>query len=66
MCIRVSRFAGFAVLKSPDVPSVLVEMGFLTNREDEKRLKSAAYRQDLMKRLARAIVMYLEENSSLE
>ena len=48
------------------MPSVLVEMGFLTNREDEKRLKSAAYRQDLMKRLARAIVMYLEENSSLE
>ena len=63
---RGHRFAGFAVLKSPDMPSVLVEMGFLTNREDEKRLKSAAYRQDLMKRLARAIVMYLEENSSLE
>ena len=33
---RGHRFAGFAVLKSPDVPSVLVEMGFLSNVEDEK------------------------------
>ena len=33
---RGHRFAGFAVLKSPDVPSVLVEMGFLSNKEDEK------------------------------
>ena len=33
---RGHRFAGFAVLKSPDIPSVLVEMGFLSNKEDEK------------------------------
>ena len=33
---RGHRFAGFAVLKAPDMPSVLVEMGFLSNRTDEE------------------------------
>ncbi len=41
------RFAGFAVLKAPDVPSVLVEMGFLSNRTDEKLLRTSAYRAKL-------------------
>jgi N-acetylmuramoyl-L-alanine amidase len=40
---RGHRFAGFAVLKAPDMPSVLVEMGFLSNREDEKNLRNPAY-----------------------
>lgn len=39
------RFAGFRVLKAPDVPSVLVELGFLTNREDESRIVSSAWRR---------------------
>ena len=56
---RGHRFAGFAVLKSPDVPSVLVEMGFLSNAEDEKNLNSAQYRRKLTQRLAKAIVTYL-------
>ena len=56
---RGHRFAGFAVLKSPDVPSVLVEMGFLTNRADEKRLKTESYRRDLMARIAKGIMQYL-------
>lgn len=38
------RFAGFAVLKAPDVPSVLIELGFLSDSEDRKLLKSKAYR----------------------
>ena len=38
------RQAGFRVLKSPDMPSMLVEVGFLSNREDEKRLQSNTYR----------------------
>ncbi|MGD9638111.1 MAG: N-acetylmuramoyl-L-alanine amidase [Alphaproteobacteria bacterium] len=38
------RFAGFAVLKSPDVPSVLVEMGYLSNPTEEKLLRQNAYR----------------------
>jgi N-acetylmuramoyl-L-alanine amidase len=46
------RFAGFAVLKAPDVPSALVELGYLSNREEEKLLRDPAYRA----RLARAVV----------
>ena len=42
---RTHRFAGFRVLKAPDVPSVLIELGFLTNRSDEKQLLSSAWRR---------------------
>ena len=58
---RGHRFAGFAVLKAPDMPSVLVEMGFITNRKDEANLKRPDYRAKLVERLARAIVAYLVE-----
>ena len=59
---RGHRFAGFAVLKSPDVPSVLVEMGFLTNREDEKNLRRDAYIELVASRLGKAIIKYLEQS----
>ena len=59
---RGHRFAGFAVLKAPDIPSVLVEMGFMTNRHDEANLKSASYRARLTTRLKNAIITYLEEH----
>ena len=61
---RGHRFAGFAVLKSPDIPSVLVEMGFLSNKEDEKNLNSERYRHKLTQRLSKAIVSYLTSASS--
>lgn len=41
---RRPRSAGFRVLKAPDVPSVLLELGFLSNPDDEKRLTSDAWR----------------------
>jgi len=41
---RRLRSAGFRVLKAPDVPSVLLELGFLSNPDDEKRLTSDAWR----------------------
>lgn len=41
------RFAGFAVLKAPDVPSVLIEIGFLSNRQEEAALKQKQYRDKL-------------------
>ena len=56
---RGHRFAGFAVLKAPDMPSVLVEMGFLSNREDEKNLRNPAYISKLNQRLTTAIINYL-------
>ncbi|MCE2510702.1 MAG: N-acetylmuramoyl-L-alanine amidase [Alphaproteobacteria bacterium] len=46
------RSAGFAVLKAPDIPSVLVEMGYLSNRQEEKLLRDGGHRS----RLADAIV----------
>ena len=57
---RGHRFAGFAVLKSPDIPSVLVEMGFLTNKQDERYLLDANYRRQIMQRVTRAVVAFLE------
>jgi len=46
------RSANFAVLRAPDVPSVLIELGYLSNREDDLLLKQASHR----KHLARAVV----------
>lgn len=55
------RFAGFAVLKSPDVPSVLIEMGYLSNKEEEKLLRQASYRKKLAKSTVRATNTYFAE-----
>lgn len=57
---RPHRFAGFAVLKAPDVPSVLVELGFLSNREDNRRLNDPAYRSKVATGLTRAIDRYFQ------
>ncbi|MEE8280016.1 MAG: N-acetylmuramoyl-L-alanine amidase [Alphaproteobacteria bacterium] len=52
------RFAGFAVLKAPDVPSVLVELGYLSNRYDERLLRQRAYRAKLSDAILRATDKY--------
>ncbi|WP_245419653.1 N-acetylmuramoyl-L-alanine amidase [Phyllobacterium salinisoli] len=49
------RFAGFQVLRAPDVPSVLVEIGYLSNVEDEKLMTDPAWRTRVAGRLAEAI-----------
>jgi len=49
------RFAGFAVLKAPDVPSVLVELGYLSNEVEERNLRQPEYRTRLTKALARSV-----------
>jgi N-acetylmuramoyl-L-alanine amidase len=52
------RAAGFAVLTAPDIPSVLVEIGTLSNRAEERLLRQPAYRQRLAHGLLRAIERY--------
>lgn len=49
------RFANFAVLRAPDVPSVLVETGFLSNKEDERLLRDPAMRRRIAAVLAREL-----------
>ncbi|MSO97594.1 MAG: N-acetylmuramoyl-L-alanine amidase [Rhodospirillaceae bacterium] len=55
------RFAGFAVLKSPDIPSVLIEMGYLSNREDQGALLKEGYRGKLMGAVVTALDHYYKE-----
>ena len=54
------RFAGFAVLKAPDVPSVLMELGYLSNRNEERLLQQKSYRKKLAVSAAKAIDKYFE------
>lgn len=49
------RYAGFSVLRAPDVPSVLVELGYLSNKEDEKLLNDPVWRDKTAGLLAEAI-----------
>jgi N-acetylmuramoyl-L-alanine amidase len=55
------RFAGFAVLKAPDVPSILVELGYLSNPSEERQLRQPDYRAKLAKGISRAIDRYFLE-----
>jgi len=55
---RSHRFAGFAVLKAPDVPSVLIEMGYLSNAKDERILGSSKLRRNLVAAMAKAVDTY--------
>jgi N-acetylmuramoyl-L-alanine amidase len=52
--------AGFVVLKSPDIPSILVETGFISNPSEAKRLKSGQYQQQLAKSIHKGIIDYFE------
>ena len=55
---RKLRSAGFRVLKAPDIPSVLLELGFLSNPDDEKRLTSDAWRDNTAAAVAESIDVY--------
>lgn len=57
--------AGFAVLRAPDIPSVLVETAFISNPEEELRLKSVAYQTELADALVKGIVRYFSQNPPL-
>jgi N-acetylmuramoyl-L-alanine amidase len=53
--------AGFAVLKSPDIPSILVETAYISNPEEEKNLKNAAYQTKLAKALLSGLKGYFRD-----
>ncbi len=57
--------AGFAVLKAPDIPSVLVETAFISNPEEELRLRSESYQEELADALMRGIQRYFAKNPPL-
>jgi N-acetylmuramoyl-L-alanine amidase len=53
------KSAGFRVLRAPDVPSVLVELGYVSNKDDLKSLMSDAWRDQMADSIAKAIDAYL-------
>jgi N-acetylmuramoyl-L-alanine amidase len=57
--------AGFAVLKAPDIPSVLVETAFISNPDEERRLNSETYQNALADALMKGIVRYFSANPPL-
>lgn len=57
--------AGFAVLKAPDVPSILVETAFISNPEEEAKLRDPDYQDELVKALATGIARYFAKNPPL-
>ena len=53
--VKPHRSAGFAVLKAPDIPSALIELGYLTNTQDENEMRTEAWRVRVAKSIADAI-----------
>lgn len=66
---RVSRLhkhhleqAGFAVLKSPDIPSILVETGFISNPREERNLRSDRHQTELADAISRGVMRYFDQH----
>ncbi len=57
--------AGFAVLKAPDIPSILIETAFISNPEEERKLRDAAYQNKLAEAIADGIRGYFKKNPAL-
>jgi N-acetylmuramoyl-L-alanine amidase len=57
--------AGFAVLKAPDIPSILVETAFISNPEEESRLRDDAYQEQMARALLIGIKRYFAQNPPL-
>jgi N-acetylmuramoyl-L-alanine amidase len=54
--------AGFAVLKAPDIPSILVETAFISNPDEEQRLRSTAYQNKVAEAIFNGIKRYFAKN----
>jgi len=61
---RSLRSAGFAVLKGIDVPSVLIEMGYLTNRQDAKLLMQKETHEKIGRAILKSADKYFTKNSA--
>jgi N-acetylmuramoyl-L-alanine amidase len=57
--------AGFAVLKAPDIPSILIETAFISNPDEEKRLNDDAYQERLADAIVKGIRQYFAKNPPL-
>jgi N-acetylmuramoyl-L-alanine amidase len=57
--------AGFAVLKAPDIPSILVETAFISNPDEERRLKDADYQDKMARAILSGLKRYLAQNPPL-
>jgi N-acetylmuramoyl-L-alanine amidase len=57
--------AGFAVLKAPDIPSVLIETAFISNPEEELKLRDSAYQDQLSMSILRGLLRYFSKNPPL-
>ena len=60
-----ARHAAFSVLKAADIPSVLVEMGFMSNRDDEAALRKADHRKRVAAAMKRAVDAYFTANGTI-
>jgi N-acetylmuramoyl-L-alanine amidase len=60
--VNPHRFAGFAVLRAPDVPSVLIELGYLSNPQDEGLLNRPHHRAKVASGIVRAVDAYFARN----
>jgi N-acetylmuramoyl-L-alanine amidase len=58
------RFAGFAVLTAPDMASVLIELGYLSNKDEERLLNSLGYKRKIAESLVKAIDQYFNKASN--
>jgi len=54
--------AGFAVLKAPDIPSILIETAFISNPDEEKRLNDAAYQDKLVDAIVDGVLQYFDKH----
>jgi len=57
---RIQR-AGFMVLKSPDIPSMLIETGFISNPTEESNLRNPAYQKKLARSISRGLTRYFKD-----
>lgn len=62
---KTPQHASLGVLRAPDIPSILVETGFLSHREEEQKLSTLAYRKKIAQAIYNGLVDYYRQNTNL-